>query len=115
LMINKCEQIKDTIQSEQNIITTSETSIPNSFDILLKNEDYTLGKALEFALYNSHYNKTLSFCGFRKPHPHIDECIIRLGFKNPTDKVTVVSYIVNAADELIKVYNSISKVFEVNK
>lgn len=115
LMINKCEQIKDTIQSEQNIITTSETSIPNSFDILLKNEDYTLGKALEFALYNTHYNKTLSFCGFRKPHPHIDECIIRLGFKNPTDKVTVVSYIVNAADELIKVYNSISKVFEVNK
>jgi DNA-directed RNA polymerase subunit L len=115
LMIAKLERLKDTIQSEQGIITATASTIPNCFDILLKNEDYTLGKAVEFVLYNTHYNNTIHFCGFRKPHPHIDESIIRLGFKAPTDKVTVTTYIVNAADELIKVYNSIGKVFEIAK
>ena len=115
LMIKKLEKLKDTIQSEQGIITSTESTIPNCFDVLLKNEDYTLGKAVEFVIYNTHYNNTIHFCGFRKPHPHIDESIIRLGFKGPTDKVTVTTYIVNAADELIKVYNSIGKVFEIAK
>jgi DNA-directed RNA polymerase subunit L len=115
LMIKKLEKLKETIQSEQGIITTTESTIPNCFDVLLKNEDYTLGKAVEFVLYNTHYNNTIHFCGFRKPHPHIDESIIRLGFKAPVDKVTVTTYIVNAADELIKVYSSIGKVFEITK
>lgn len=114
-MIKKLEKLKDTIQSEKGIITTTESTIPNCFDVLLKNEDYTLGKAVEFVLYNTHYNNTVHFCGFRKPHPHIDESIIRLGFKAPTDNVTVTTYIVNAADELIKVYSSIGKVFEITK
>jgi DNA-directed RNA polymerase subunit L len=91
----------------------SETTIPNSFDIILKNEDYTLGKVIEFVLYTVHYDKTLTYCGFKKPHPHIDESLIRLGFKNPTDKVTVVTYIVNAANDAIRIYEKILKVFEV--
>jgi DNA-directed RNA polymerase subunit L len=115
MMISKLEKLKDTIQSEQGIITTTESTIPNCFDILLKNEDYTLGKAVEFVLYNTHYDNTIHYCGFRKPHPHIDESLIRLGFKSPTDKVTVSTYIVNAADDLIKVYTSIGKVFEITK
>jgi len=115
LMIEKLEKLKDTIQSDDSIITLSETTIPNSFDILLKGEDYTLGKVIEYVLYETHYDKTLTYCGFRKPHPHIDESLIRLGFKNPTDKVNVITYIVNAANESITIYNKIGKVFEVTE
>jgi DNA-directed RNA polymerase subunit L len=94
-------------------VAISETTIPNSFDITLKGEDYTLGKVLEYVLYDVHYDKTLNYCGFRKAHPHIDESMIRLGFKNPTDKITVITYIVNAAMEAIRIYDKISKVFDV--
>jgi len=113
LMIRKLERLKDTIQTDESIITLSETTIPNSFDIILKGEDYTLGKVIEYVLYESHYNKTLTYCGFRKPHPHIDESLIRLGFKSPTDKVNVITYIVNAANDSIAIYNKIGKVFEI--
>jgi len=113
LMLDKLKRLQDTIQGEPNVIAVSETTIPNSFDITLKGEDYTLGKVIEYILYDIHYDKSLNYCGFRKPHPHIDESIIRLGFKNPTDKVTVVSYIVNAAAEGIRIYDKISKVFDV--
>jgi len=113
LMIEKLKRLQETIQSEPNTVMTSETTIPNSFDITLKGEDYTLGKVIEYVLYELHYNKTLNYCGFRKPHPHIDESLIRIGFKNPTDKVTVISYIVNAAVEAIHIYTKIQQVFAV--
>jgi DNA-directed RNA polymerase subunit L len=113
LMAERLKRLQETIQGEPNIVATSETTIPNSFDITLKGEDYTLGKVIEYVLYEVHYDKTLSYCGFRKPHPHIDESIIRLGFKSPMDKVTVISYIVNAATEAIRVFEKIGKVFEI--
>ena len=113
LMIEKLKRLQDTIQGDPSIIVASDTTIPNCFDILLKNEDYTLGKVVEFVLYNTHYDKTLHYCGFSKPHPHIDMSLIRIGYKNPTDKVTVTTYIVNAANDAIKVYEKISKAFEI--
>jgi DNA-directed RNA polymerase subunit L len=113
LMIEKLKRLQDTIQGEPNTVISSETTIPNSFDIILKGEDYTLGKVIEYVLYDMHYDKTLNYCGFRKPHPHIDESLIRIGFKNPTDKVTVISYIVNAAAEAIHIYAKIQQVFAV--
>ena len=106
-------RLQETIQGDPNIVNVSETTIPNSFDIILKGEDYTLGKVIEYILYDLHYDKTLNYCGFRKPHPHIDESIIRLGFKNPLDKVSVITYIVNAATEGIRIFDKISKVFAV--
>jgi len=113
LMLDKLKRLQETIQGEPNLVASSDTTIPNSFDITLKGEDYTLGKVIEYILYEMHYDKTLNYCGFRKPHPHIDESLIRLGFKNPTDKVTVITYIVNAAQEAVHIYDKISKVFDV--
>ena len=115
LMMEKLKKLQDTIQSEPTTIAVSETTIPNSYDITLKGEDYTLGKVIEWMLYSNHYDKTLNYCGFRKPHPHIDESIIRVGFKNPTDPVNVASYIVNAAVEASRIYNTIAKTFETAK
>lgn len=113
LMIDKLRRLQDTMQSDPSTIAVSETTIPNSFDITLKGEDYTLGKVVEYVLYASHYDKTLTYCGFRKPHPHIDESVIRLGFKSPTDKINVATYMVNAANDAIRIYTAIGKVFEV--
>jgi DNA-directed RNA polymerase subunit L len=113
LMIEKLKRLQETIQGEPNTVMSSESTIPNSFDITLKGEDYTLGKVIEYVLYDMHYDKTLNYCGFRKPHPHIDESLIRIGFKNPTDKVTAISYIVNAAAEAIHIYAKIQQVFAV--
>jgi len=113
LMLGKLSKLQETIQGDPSIIAPSETTIPNCFDVTLNNEDYTLGKVIEYVLHAKHFNETLSYCGFRKPHPHIDQSIIRLGFKNPTDKVTVSTYIVNAAVDATRIYEKIGKPFEI--
>ena len=75
---------------EEGVVSKSTTTIPNSFDVILEGEDYTLGKVLEFILYRDYYDRAtntpsnetfnLNYCGFQKPHPHIDLSVIRVGF-----------------------------------
>jgi DNA-directed RNA polymerase alpha subunit len=69
-------------------IVISESTIDNSFDVVLENEDYTIGKVLEYILYEIFYEKekTLTYVGFKKFHPHNTESIIRIAFKDTNDR-----------------------------
>jgi DNA-directed RNA polymerase subunit L len=111
IMINKLNKFKMTMESEPGLIAKTASTIEYGFDITIPNEGYTLGKAVEFVLYNNHYGKSLTYCGFLKPHPHIDICKFRLGFKEATDVATVVSYLTSAADETIRVFDTIASAF----
>ena len=75
VLIKKLVEIREIYSKINGLITSSESTLNNGFEIKLENEDFTIGKILEYELYNNHYNgdKILSFCGFRKPHPHINE------------------------------------------
>lgn len=119
IMLDKLKLFINDIQSKSELVEPAKTTIPNCFEITLVNEDYTLGKVLEFILYSKHYDrsssvadKTLSYCGFRKPHPHINVSVIRLGFNNEVDKSVVISYLIDAASDAIKVYEKIAEHFK---
>lgn len=60
------------------------SSIENSYDIILEEEDYTLGLMLEHFLYKMFYQAEdeLVFIGFKKYHPHDNYSVLRLAFKN---------------------------------
>lgn len=69
-------------------IVKAENTMTNSYDVLLEKEDYTLGKILEYVLYTKFYEgvKTLTYCGFKKMHPHDDGSVVRLAYKEPIEK-----------------------------
>ena len=73
----------------------SETSMDNTYDVVLVNEDYTMGKILELELYERYYNmkdpkqKQLNFCAFKKFHPHYTDSVLRLGFVDNVKKEQV--------------------------
>jgi DNA-directed RNA polymerase subunit L len=60
----------------------------NCHDVVLLDEDYTLGKVIEYILYDKYYEgeALLSFCGFKKFHPHDTESTIRIAYKQETEK-----------------------------
>ena len=111
IMLKKLNKFKMTMESEQGLIAKTASTIENGYDITIPNEGYTLGKAIEFVIYNNHYGKAVTYCGFIKPHPHIDVCRIRLGFKEAMDTASVISYLTNAADEAIKVFETMALAF----
>ena len=116
ILIDGVKRFKNTLsETQETMIAATAATLENGYDIQLEGEGYTLGKALEYVLYIRHFQaspKVLSFCGFLKEHPHIDSSMIRLGFINPTERSTVYEYLVEAADELERIYTKIAAAFK---
>ena len=84
VLINKCNIFYNLFEQDKIEILKDETILENSYDIVLKNEDYTLGKVIEFLLHDEFYRKQniLSYVGFIKKHPHDDYSIVRIAFND---------------------------------
>jgi len=110
IMIEKITNFIKTLQ-ENPIITSANDTLENSYNITLDNEDYTLGKVIEYLLYTLYFGTEITFCGFRKPHPHINSSLIKIAFQSEVDNDTIISKIVKALLEGIKVYEEIKDNF----
>ena len=64
---DKFVDLVQSLDSDQVPIINSETTMDNCFDITLVNEDYTIGKVLEYILYEKYYmgEKIFNYCGFK--------------------------------------------------
>jgi DNA-directed RNA polymerase subunit L len=98
ILCNKCEQFIQNVQAntiipysclsnsakENGYLSVLPCNIAESFDIVLENEDYTLGKVLEYYIYENFYQgeKTLTYCGFKKFHPHDTYSVIRIAYQD---------------------------------
>lgn len=113
ILHNKFVDIIEKVQSDTVPITTGSTTIDNCFDIILENEDYTVGKVIEYILYEKYYKgqQTLTYCGFKKFHPHNTESIIRIAFINPVDKTVVRDYFQNVCVDAGNIFQTLSKHF----
>jgi DNA-directed RNA polymerase subunit L len=82
IIISKLELLIEISQTQELEIKQSINTLPNSYDIILQNEDYTIGLLLQDLLYNEFIEKTskLQYCGFKKFHPHDDYSIVRVSY-----------------------------------
>jgi DNA-directed RNA polymerase subunit L len=113
ILINKLKQMILALESDIVPISISETSVQNSYDVVLENEDYTIGKILEYILYETFYLKQelFSFCGFKKIHPHDTDSIVRVAYKSPTDKQMLRQHLKQACLLGIGVFDKIDGMF----
>ena len=114
-MIYKCKKFISLIENGNVPIELNEnTTVANEYIITLENEDYTLGNVLVHFLYEKYYNgnKSLSFVGFRVPHPHIPNGIIRMAFTNESDVTKVSQYLTSATQDVITTFTNIQSKFK---
>ena len=116
VMQDKLLNFKNNIDDNKVVsIEESVVVMKNCWDVILKNEDYTLGKALEFYLYehfyNSKNNKKLSFCAFKKLHPHDSSSRIQIAYLHNVNANDIRMDLKTACDELYEVYEAIYKMF----
>jgi len=113
ILKEKFETIIETIDSNTLQIVLSETTMENSYDIILVDEDYTIGKVLEYLIYTNYFikEKSVTFCGFNKHHPDDSSSRIRMAFKNNVDKQMVAEYIRKVSILGINIYIEIEKLF----
>ena len=120
LMILACDiiimKLKNFIQNiqENTIIKPDLNTINNYYSITLENEDFTLGKILEFLIFTLYFNKDINFCSFNQIHPHISSSTIKLSFINDVTDEFILSILTNASNEGIKIYELIKSNFQDN-
>ena len=115
ILLNKLDNLKLSIQNDEINIIRSDNILENSYDIILVNEDYTIGNILNFVLYKIFYGELniLDYVGFKKIHPHDTDSILRVSFVDNQHGITNVKTILFAAiDEAIKKITSIKGSFD---
>jgi DNA-directed RNA polymerase subunit L len=89
----------------------------NCFDFRLEHGDYTIGKVLEYILYETGFvakgrEPALQFCGFKKFHPHDDHSIIRVSYLSKSaDKSWVKTNLKEACVEAAEIFKAIQRKF----
>jgi len=113
IMIEKLELMDGMVESDDLSIDHSNNTMKHCYDIILKNEDYTLGKVIEYYLYSKFYEgfETLSFCGFKKMHPHDSDSIIRIAYNEDVDKIVIKQNLKECIADAIIVYTTIRDKF----
>lgn len=112
ILISKINKFKDMINTDELVILPSINTMENCYDITLKDEDYTIGKMIEYFLYSKFFEemKILSFCGFKKMHPHDSDSIIRIAYKETNiDKTYIKQNLLACTEDAIDVYKKIKK------
>jgi len=112
-MLKKIELLNHEIQTKTVTINKSETTIDNCYDLVLKNEDYSLGKVIEYILHINYYegDKILTFCGFKKFHPHDTDSIIRVAFKTDEELSSIHDYLISTCNHASHIFEKIKTNF----
>ncbi len=92
----------------------SETTVAHSYDMTLEDEDYTMGKCIEYVVYSKFYEgtKQLSFCGFKKFHPHDKNSKLRVAFEKKGDKSDVKKCVREACVDIQEIFTKIFQMFK---
>ena len=94
-------------------IQETTSTIQNGYDVIIHNEDYTLGTIMQYLLYSAHYegDKQMTFCGFKKFHPHHSYITVRLGYREQTEKSVVAAHLIESLNNMVSVYENMMTMF----
>ena len=101
VLLKKLELLKNAFDQDEVEIKPSDNTMENSYDIILVNEDYTIGNILNYELYSIFYTdlKMLDYVGFKKLHPHDSDSIVRIALTDKTKGISTVKTILKAVIE----------------
>jgi DNA-directed RNA polymerase alpha subunit/DNA-directed RNA polymerase subunit L len=112
ILEQKLDLLHQLINEDELEIQNSLNTMENCYDIILKNEDYTIGKVIEIMLYDIYFENTLTFCGFKKMHPHDNDSIIRVAYKEPVDKSVIKLHLFECIVKADEIYRNIKNQFD---
>lgn len=112
ILVQYLTQIHNLIEKDELEIIKSQNTMSNCFDVILENHDYTIGKVLEYLLYVKYYETNmLTYCGFKKMHPHDSYSIIRVAYSEAVEVSTVKGHLQECIADSISIFKRIKKEF----
>lgn len=110
VIISKIVETQRNLTSSTQPMIRKSTNVMDAYDVILENEDYTLGKALEYVLYKNYYMgaSTIQFCGFIKEHPHDTHSIVRISPKDHSkDENYIMEICIQSLEQLRTMFSEL--------
>ena len=113
LIIKKLYITLESLKNKNELIDDAIDTLDNCYIVTLLNEDYTIGKIIEYYLYNKYFKeeKIINYIGFLKKHPHDNNSFIKISFKNLISKDELLIMIEDSVNNSILLLNSIKEYF----
>tara|TARA_Y100000816_G_C26108450_1_gene590265 strand:- start:1039 stop:2157 length:1119 start_codon:yes stop_codon:yes gene_type:complete len=94
-------------------VNEGNTTLKNGYDIRFYNEDYTLGGVVQYLLHSLFYESAeiLSFCGFKKLHPHDSYILLRMAYKEPTTIEQLNAHLLDTMKHAKQIFADMKKLF----
>jgi DNA-directed RNA polymerase subunit L len=93
-----------------------ESTVENSYDVILHNEDDTLGNILSYLMYQSYFlpkeSQELTFVAFKKFHPHDAYSVLRVAYKKSVEKSAIITDLKAVLKEARTVIEEIRKMMK---
>ena len=105
ILYQKLSELKQSVEQNQIEIIKSDNTLENCYDVILVNEDYTIGTILNHELYKIFYTdlKFINYVGFKKIHPHDSDSILRISLINKSQGVSSIeTMLIAVIEEAIK-------------
>lgn len=115
VLVKKLESLKNLLETDEVPIKKSDNVLENCYDVVLENEDYTLGNILNHELYKIFYTEMeqVNYVGVKKMHPHDDDIIIRISMEDATKGVSTIKVMLSACiDEAVKKLKGVQGLFD---
>ena len=113
-LIEKLYMFLDALKSNANLIIEPADTMENCYVIIIENEDYTIGKIMEYYLYNTLFveKKEINFVGFLKKHPHDTDSFIKMSYKISISKDELIVTMEEAVNQSALLLKSIKDHFD---
>jgi DNA-directed RNA polymerase subunit L len=115
ILYKKLSELKQSIEQNQIEIIKSDNTLENSYDVILVNEDYTIGNILNHELYKIFYTdlKLINYVGFKKIHPHDSDSILRISLVNKSQGISSIeTMLIATIEEAIKAIKGVKGCFD---
>ena len=116
IIIKKLYIALDSFKENSDLISQSNDTMENTYILTLENEDYTIGKIIEYYLYSVYFKekKELNYIGFLKKHPHDKNSIIKISFKEILQKDDIILLIEESVNQSLILLNEIRNFFKTD-
>lgn len=108
-LINNLKQFSENLKNEEVEINSNESHFRNGVDVIITQNEITLGYMLQYILIKNNFNKEVNYVGFNKEHPHNNYGILRVQL-NDNDITKVTSLLIDGiqilTEQLLSIQNS---------
>ena len=106
ILNTKLDKLIENISDKEYVEIIKADTLMNAYDIVINNEEHTLGNIIQYYLYNNYKESgRINFSGYKIPHPLENKLVIRVDLNQQSDNNSD-NLIIDLLNDIIKIIKS---------